>query len=259
MNYARNLAGKSIWITGGAGYLGSAITRALDAEAAQVVCFDLPGKAEALVREHNLKRTIPVTLDVNDADTLPAALDQAIADHGLPDGVTHLAFSSSSGYRLEDLPAEVFQNTFSRSLAPTFVLCRALAEKMKVRGSGNIVLFSSMYGLVSPDPRIYVDPMIPNPIDYGASKAALLQMTRYLAVHYGPANLRFNAITPGPFPPAAVQDANPKFTADLRAKTALNRPGFNEEIVGPTMFLLSDSASYVTGHSLVVDGGWTSW
>ena len=223
------------------------------------MCIDLDGRAEALVREHNLQRTIAVTLDVNNPTNLPAAIDQLVAEHGLPDGVAHLAFSSSSGHRLEDLPVEIFQHTFNRSLAPTFVLCRALAEKMKARGSGNIVLFSSMYGVVAPDPRIYVEPMKPNPIDYGASKAALLQLTRYFAVHYGPSNLRFNAITPGPFPPAAVQEANPKFAADLRAKTALNRCGVNEEIVGPTLFLLSDSASYVTGHSLVVDGGWTSW
>ena len=206
-----------------------------------------------------MQRTIPVTLDVNDPTALPAAIDQHVAAHGLPDGVAHLAFSSSSGHRLEDLPVEIFQHTFNRTLAPTFVLCRALAEKMKVRGSGNIVLFSSMYGVVAPDPRIYVEPMTPNPIDYGASKAALLQLTRYLAVHYGSFNLRFNAITPGPFPSAGVQAANPKFAADLRAKTALNRCGVNDEIVGPTLFLLSDSASYVTGHSLVVDGGWTSW
>lgn len=259
MSYSRNLAGKSIWITGGAGYLGSAITRELDAEAEQVVCIDLPGRAEALVREHHLQRTIPVTLDVNDAAALPAALDEAVAAYGLPDGVAHLAFSSSSGHRLEDLPAEVFQATFDRSLTPTFVLGRALAEKMKDRRAGSFVLFSSMYGIVAPDPRIYVEPMKPNPIDYGASKAALLQLTRYFAVHYGPANLRFNAITPGPFPPAAVQAAHPQFAADLRAKTALNRLGVNDEIVGPTLFLLSDSAAYVTGHSLVVDGGWTSW
>ncbi len=259
MSYNRTLNGKTIWITGGAGYLGSALTRELDAEADQVVCLDLAGRAAALVQEHDLKRTIPVTLDVNDPATLPAAIDQLVAAHGLPDGVAHLAFSSSSGHRLEDLPVEIFQRTFNLSLAPTFVLCRALAEKMKVRGSGNIVLFSSMYGVVAPDPRIYVDPMMPNPIDYGASKAALLQLTRYFAVHYGSSNLRFNAITPGPFPPMAVQDANPKFAADLRAKTALNRCGVNDEIVGPTLFLLSDSASYVTGHSLVVDGGWTSW
>jgi len=101
--------------------------------------------------------------------------------------------------------------------------------------------------------------MAPNPIDYGASKAAVLQMSRYLAVHYGPAGVRFNCISPGPFPNPAVQKAHPGLIQDLDRKTALNRIGHNQEIVGPTLFLLTDSASYVTGHNLVVDGGWTSW
>ena len=254
-----SLEGKTIWITGGAGYLGSVITRELDAECAKVVCFDLAGRAQALVREHALVRTVPVTLDVNDTATLPDALDAAVALHGLPDGVAHLAFASSSGYRLDNLPAAEFQKTFDHALTPSFVFCRALAEKMKVRGSGSIVLFSSMYGLVAPDPRIYREPMLPNPIDYGASKAALLQLARYLAVHYGPTGVRFNCITPGPFPNPEVQRTHPEFIGDLARKTALNRIGRNTEVVGPTLFLLSDSASFVTGHSLVVDGGWTSW
>lgn len=255
-----SLEGKTIWITGGAGYLGSVITRELDTQCAKIVCFDLPGRAEMFVREHGLTRTVPVTLDVNDAAALPAALDAAIDEHGLPDGVAHLAFASSSGYRLENLPAEEFQKTFAGALTASFVLCRALAEKMKARGTGgSIVLFSSMYGLVAPDPRIYHAPLLPNPIDYGASKAALLQLARHLAAHYGPAGVRFNCVTPGPFPNPTVQSKHPDFINDLSRKTALNRVGRNTEIIGPTLFLLSDSASFVTGHSLVVDGGWTSW
>jgi NAD(P)-dependent dehydrogenase (short-subunit alcohol dehydrogenase family) len=130
---------------------------------------------------------------------------------------------------------------------------------MKSRGSGNIVLFSSMYGVVSPDPRIYRGGLIPNPVDYGAAKAAILQLTRYFAVHYGPAGMRFNCVTPGPFPNPTVQAAHPELMKELGAKTPLNRFGQNHEIVGPTLFLLTDSASYVTGHSLAVDGGWTIW
>jgi NAD(P)-dependent dehydrogenase (short-subunit alcohol dehydrogenase family) len=254
-----SLEGKTIWVTGGAGYLGSAITAALDAQCAKVVCFDLPGRAEAFVRDQKLTRTVARSLDVNNAAGLPAALDAALAEHGVPDGVVHLVTASSSGKRLEVLTPEDFQRTFDLALTPTFILCRTLAERMKARGSGNIVLFSSMYGLVAPDPRIYHDPMAPNPIDYGASKAALLQFMRYLAVHYGPAGVRFNCITPGPFPHPGVQQAHPAFIKDLDRKTALNRIGRNHEIVGPTLFLLTDSASYVTGHSLVVDGGWTIW
>jgi NAD(P)-dependent dehydrogenase (short-subunit alcohol dehydrogenase family) len=253
------LSDRSIWITGGAGYLGSAITRELDAQGARVVCIDLADRAANLMREHDLRRMAAVSLDVSDAAALPAALHALVDQHGLPDAVAHLAVASSSGYALADLPAEEFQKTFDRTLTPTFVLCRTLAEKMKLRGSGSIVLFASMYGVVAPDPSIYRAPMQPNPIDYGASKAAILQLSRYLAVHYGPAGLRFNCITPGPFPAPAVKTAHADFIRELEKKTALNRVGISHEIVGPTLFLLSDQSSFVTGHSLAVDGGWTAW
>ncbi|HRE83620.1 MAG TPA: SDR family oxidoreductase, partial [Opitutaceae bacterium] len=92
--------------------------------------------------------------------------------------------------------------------------------------------------------------MNPNPIDYGTAKAGLLQMMRYLAVHYGPRGVRFNCVTPGPFPNPNVQSTYPDFVERLKGKTALRRYGVNHEIVGPTLFLLSDGATFVTGHSL---------
>ncbi len=254
-----SLAGKTIWVTGGAGYLGSAITRELDAAGAKVLCFDRPGHADALIAEHKLAHTVPLALDINDAAALPAALEPLLAEHGAPDGVVHLVTASSGGKRLEQLAPEEFQRTFDLALTPTFVLCRLLAERMKPRGSGSFVLFSSMYGVVAPDARIYHDPMAPNPIDYGASKAATLQLSRYFAMHYGSAGIRFNCVTPGPFPNPTVQKNHPDFIRDLGEKTLLRRIGQNSEIVGPTLFLLTDSASFVTGHSLVVDGGWTTW
>jgi NAD(P)-dependent dehydrogenase (short-subunit alcohol dehydrogenase family) len=254
-----SLEGKNIWVTGGAGYLGSAITTELDAQCAKVVCFDLPGRAEALISEQKLTRTVALSLDVNNASDLPAIVDRTIATHGLPDGVVHLVTASSAGKRLEELSPDEFRRTFDLALTPTFVLCRELAERMKVRGSGSIVLFSSMYGMVAPDPKIYHAPMAPNPIDYGASKAATLQLSRYLAVHYGPHGVRFNCVTPGPFPNPNVQRNHTTFVHALSQKTALRRIGQNREIIGPTLFLLTDSASFVTGHSLVVDGGWTIW
>lgn len=259
MSAWHSLEGKIIWVTGGAGHLGSPITAELDRAGAKVVCFDLPGRAEALVDERKLGHTIPSSLDITDVENMPAAIDATIAKLGLPDGLVYLPTASSRGRTLETLTAGEFQRTFDRGLTPTFVFCRAVAERMRPRGTGSIVLFASMYGVVAPDPRIYHSPMTPNPIDYGAAKAALLQLTRYFAVHYGPSGVRFNCVTPGPFPNPGVQKSDPSFIAALAEKTALRRIGRSEEIVGPTLFLLTDSASFVTGHSLVVDGGWTAW
>lgn len=257
--WGASLHRKHIWVIGGAGYLGSAITMALDAAGVNTHCLDLSGRAERLVTQHQLSRTIPHTFDVSDVEGQDSFVDRLIADHGIPDGVVNLAFASSSGRTLEQLTPGEFQATLTNALTPIFAVTRVLAERMKKRSRGSLVLFSSIYGVVAPDPRIYRQPMAPNPIDYGASKAAILQMARYFAVHYGPVGIRCNCVTPGPFPSPTIQSSQPAFIKDLENKTALRRIGSNSEIVGPALFLLSDSASYVTGHSLVVDGGWTAW
>lgn len=248
------------WVTGGAGYLGSAIVRALAARKTKTVCFDLPGKAEAFVREHGLEGTvIPVSVDLTDLAAQARVIDETVRAHGAPSAVAHLTFASSSGKTLEQLTAEDFTRTVTLALTPTFEFAKNVIARMAANGGGSLVLFSSMYGVVAPDPRIYRAPMAPNPIDYGSSKAALIQMMRYLAVHGGPKQVRVNAIAPGPFPNPRIQREMPDFIEKLNAKTALGRVGQNPEIVGPTLFLMGPESSYVTGHCLMVDGGWTTW
>jgi NAD(P)-dependent dehydrogenase (short-subunit alcohol dehydrogenase family) len=259
MDLKNTFENKTVWVTGGAGYLGSPITAALDGAGARTVCIELPGRAEQLVETQGLKNVIPVSLDITDLAAQRMTVRDLIAKHGTPHGLVHLPFVSSSGRTMEDISADDLNRTFTGALTPAFELCRAVALAMAENSGGSIVLFSSMYGLVAPDPKIYSPPMAPNPIDYGASKAALIQMCRYMAVHFGRRGVRFNCIAPGPFPNPKIQAELPQFITQLNAKTALGRIGRREEVVGPTLFLLGDGASYVTGHTLVVDGGWTAW
>jgi NAD(P)-dependent dehydrogenase (short-subunit alcohol dehydrogenase family) len=251
--------GKTVWIAGGAGHLGAPIVAALDARGVKTLCLDLPGRAESLVRERQLKHTIPVVLDFTDLAAIKAVTTELIREHGVPEGVALLTFASSGGKTLEQLTAEDFSRTLTLALTPSFEFCRTMAGAMAERGHGSIVLFSSMYGLVSPDPKIYRAPMTTNPIDYGTSKAGLVQMMKYFAVHYGRRGVRFNCVAPGPFPNPAVQRDHPDFIGRLGEKTALGRIGQATEIAGPTLFLLSEASSFVTGHCLTVDGGWTTW
>lgn len=254
-----SFAGRSIWVIGGAGYFGSAITCALDQLGANVTCFDLGQRAQDLVATKGLIRTCGETFDMTDLNAIEPTLSRYAKEYGTPDGLVHLAFLSTRGRTVEDMPLEEFQNSVSGALTATFSISRVVGEMMKSRNSGSIVLFSSMYGMVSPDPEIYRLPLTPNPIDYGASKAGVLQMTRYLAVHYARHGIRVNSVVPGPFPHDSFKREHAETTEAIRNKVPLRRLGEASEIVGPTLFLLSSEASYVTGHNLVVDGGWTAW
>jgi gluconate 5-dehydrogenase len=119
-----------------------------------------------------------------------------------------------------------------------------------------------MYAVVAPSPALYEGTAFINPPGYSASKAALLALTRYTASFWGRHGIRCNAILPGPF--SNIEDTgqnsvkqNDFFLDRLKARTCLGRIGHPDELVGPLLFLASDASSYVTGHALMVEGGWT--
>ena len=159
----------------------------------------------------------------------------------------------------DDLTAADFDQANHGNLTATFALARAVGRRMAEQGRGSMVLFSSMYGSVSPDPSVYAAPMNPNPVEYGVGKAGVQQLARYLAVHWGRQGVRCNSISPGPFPNPSIQVQQPDFVQRLAQKVPLGRVGQAEEIAGAVTFLLSDASSFITGQNLAVDGGWTSW
>ncbi len=254
-----DLAGRDVWVFGGAGYLGHATVSLLATMQARVLCVDLKNKAQCMIEQAGLQELVtPASLDAHDLAAADHFVSEQLAVRGTPHGLVDMTFDST-GKAFDDLTNEDFDRTNHGNLTAAFALVRQVGARMAERGSGSIVLFSSMYGTVAPDPRSYAPPMNPNPIEYGVGKAGIQQMARYVAVHYGPRGVRCNSISPGPFPNPSTQNDEPAFMEQLSRKVPLGRIGQAPEIAGSVVFLLGDGSSYITGQNLAVDGGWTSW
>lgn len=253
-----SLKGKDIWVVGAAGYLGQATVLLLKEAGANVLCIDIDGRAQAFIDSlHEHTGLTAANLNSRDTEKSISFVSEQVMKRGVPYGLIDLSYTSTAK-SFNDLTADDF-DTVNHALTSTFILTREVGNAMKNNGFGNIVLFSSMYGSVSPDPKVYEAPMNVNPIEYGVGKAGIVQMTRYLAVHYGKDNIRCNCISPGPFPSPAVQKTHPEFVARLANNVPMGRVGRQEEVAGAAVFLVSEAASFITGQNLFVDGGWTSW
>lgn len=254
-----SLTGKHIWVFGGAGYLGQATIKLLVDAGAEVLCIDLEDRAQQFIDIQQLTGKVSaLNFNVHHCHLIKEFVGTTINQYNVPHGLVNLTYASTAK-SLEDLTAQDFDDVCHGSLTASFLLAREVGTVMADLGRGSIVLFSSMYGSLSPDPQLYELPMNKNPIEYGVTKAGLIQMVRYLAVHWGKNNVRCNSISPGPFPNPALLQSNPEFINRLTKKCPMGRVGKSSEIAGSVAFLLSDAASYITGQNLHVDGGWNCW
>jgi gluconate 5-dehydrogenase len=150
---------------------------------------------------------------------------------------------------------------FSRHLANAtgyFLLARLLRDHAVEAGrAASIILLGSMYGQVGSYPEVYQEAAVAaSPVAYHALKGGIVHLTRHLAVYWAKDHVRVNCLSPGPFP---APSAPAKLAKQLEHKSPMHRMGEPYELKGAVVFLASDASSYVTGHNLVVDGGWTAW
>ena len=117
-------------------------------------------------------------------------------------------------------------------------------------------MLGSMYGLVGSYPDAYRDVCPPSPVAYHALKGGVVHLTRHLAVYWAGDRVRVNCLSPGPFP---APNAPAEMVRRLTEHSPMKRMGLPHELKGAVVFLASDASSYMTGQTLVIDGGWTAW
>ncbi len=258
-----SLNGKVALVTGAYGYLGKAIVEGLAQAGAKVL---INGRDKDKVDQLVLKLANDgylvesAVFDVTD----PNQIKEYIAKSRLSklDVLIHNAYSGTAG-SVETATENNYRESYEISVIATHNLtqiCLPLLRQARcINNDASVITIASMYGIVSPDCRIYSSKETSNPPFYGASKAALIQWSKYAACEFGKDGIRFNTISPGPFPSEKVKATNKLLVDKIRLKVPLNRIGEAGELKGPIVFLASEASSYVTGANILVDGGWTAW
>ena len=235
-----SVEGKTIFLTGATGFLGSEMARALVENGAKLTIF---GRSEEKVNA--LKEELGAegyVIDMYDTDAMKKTYAEAVENSGTVDVLINNAHEmgpgcgfNQPGAALETAPLEHFENNLSGGMTGPILAMQAVFPGMKAQGNGSIINTCTMYSIVAPDPALYRGTDKMNPAGYGSAKAALMQLTRYAASFWGEHGIRVNAIHPGPF-------ANTE-------GTGANAVDPNAPFLGPEAFSVPDLPFCAPGHS----------
>ncbi len=258
------IKGSVVWITGATGHLGEPLCLELAKEGAIVLLSArnisrLKSLLKKILAQGGTAHVLP--LDLTDDYSISLAVAQfSKLKLGRINAIINNANAPSSGDWLS-ASSQQFIDCYKTNVVGPFTLVKKLIPFLKKgatsKNGASIVNISSMYAHISPDPSIYPTKKMKNPIFYGTAKAALNQMTRYLAIELAADNIRVNSLSLGPFPNG--QSASMEFLNKLEKKIPLGRVGTPHEIVGAVFFLISKQSTFTTGTDVKIDGGMTAW
>lgn len=244
-----NLENKIIVVTGGKGLLGKKMIEYLQKAGAIAICADL-SISDNKIEEHQYN------LNITDTASIHSFINLLLKKYGKIDGWVNNAYPRTAdwGKKVEEIHADSWQKNVDMHMNGYFFCCQHVLEQMKKQKFGSVINMASIYGVVGPDFTIYEGTAMTMPAAYSAIKGGIVTLTKYLASYYGAYNIRVNAISPG----GIFDNQPPSFVTQYEKKVPLKRMGTPEDIAPTVVFLCSNEAAYITGHNLVVDGGWTA-
>lgn len=258
-----SLDGKIAIVTGGRGLYGASISEGLCEMGATVVIASRSGdKCEEFAQTLRGKgySAIGLSLDLSDDASIKALAKDVHDRYGRIDILVNNAVDRRNMTPLAAATRQKLQDSASTNLNGQILLSQAVLEYMVPQESGSIINISSMRGLDSPHFPFYPPAMGDQPVNYTTEKWAMIGLTKYMAGRYGKHHIRVNCIAPGGFNPVLSDDPERKSFVDTYiANCPLGCWANEDDIKGPIVFLASEAANYVTGATIVMDGGWTIW
>jgi NAD(P)-dependent dehydrogenase (short-subunit alcohol dehydrogenase family) len=250
-------------VTGGAGYYGKPISLALAEAGAQVIIASRDeSKCRAFAESLQEKKlnVEGMQLDLANESSIDGLISEIANKYGRIDILVNNAVSREGFKDIEHVSKAEWESSQQINSTGMMLITQGVLKIMRKQRAGNIINIGSIQGVVGPNFPVYGETGMTSPINYTYDKWAMVGFTKWIANYYGRFNIRANCISPGGYGPGVAESIGEnEFVNNYKRLTPLGRFAEDDDIKGPVVFLASDASAYITGHNLLVDGGWTSW